>query len=130
MFELSKTFPLEERFSLTDQIRRSSRSVCSNLVESHAKRRYPKHFIAKLTDALGENNETLAWLRFARRCKYIDNTVYLKHAGENDKIGRLLSYILKFPHKFGANTSSQFPAPYPCPRCFFFFTRGLKFPGL
>lgn len=66
IFRLSRTFPKEERYALTDQVMRSSHSVCANLAESFAKRRYPKHFIAKLTDAEGENYETLTWLLFAR----------------------------------------------------------------
>ena len=71
IFNISKQWPAEEKYSLTDQIRRSSRSVCSNLRESWAKRRYEAHFISKLTDADGENSETDTWLDFARDCKYI-----------------------------------------------------------
>ena len=73
IFEISKTFPKEETYSLTDQIRRSSRSVCANISEAYRKRRYPKHFISKLTDADGENSETNTWLDFALGCKYITN---------------------------------------------------------
>jgi len=73
IFLLSRQFPSEEKFSLTDQVRRSSRSVAANLAESYAKRRYVKHFISKLTDAQGENYETMTWLRTARRCEYINN---------------------------------------------------------
>ena len=69
IFEISKTWPSEEIYSLTDQIRRSSRSVCSNLREAWAKRRYEAHFIAKLTDCDGENSETDTWLDFARDCR-------------------------------------------------------------
>lgn len=61
IFELSKAFPTEEKYSLTDQIRRSSRSVNANIAEAYRKRRYPKHFISKLTDADGENSETVVW---------------------------------------------------------------------
>ncbi len=68
IFEISKTWPPKERYSLTDQIRRSSRSICSNLREAWAKRRYEAHFISKLTDADGENSETDTWLDFARDC--------------------------------------------------------------
>jgi four helix bundle protein len=71
IFEETKTFPKEERYALTDQIRRSSRSVSANIAESYAKRRYPKHFISKLTDSDGENLETQSWLQFAKECKYI-----------------------------------------------------------
>ncbi len=70
VFEWSKRWPREERYALTDQVRRSSRSVCANLSEAWAKRRYPKHFVSKLSDAHGEAEETLTWLRFAVRCGY------------------------------------------------------------
>lgn len=101
IFLVTQSFPKEERYSLTDQIRRSSRSVCSNLAESQAKRPYPKHFRAKLTDAIGENNETLTWLRFARRCNYIDNARYKELAGLREEIGKLLGYMQKHPEQFG-----------------------------
>jgi len=71
IFETSKAFPTVEKYSLTDQIRRSSRSVCANIAEAYRKRRYPKHFISKLTDADGENSETAVWIKFAFDCKYI-----------------------------------------------------------
>jgi four helix bundle protein len=73
IFEISKRFPKEETYSLTDQIRRSSRSVCGNLAEAFRKRRYPKAFIAKLSDSEGESAETQTWLDFANNCKYITN---------------------------------------------------------
>lgn len=66
VFEISKKFPKEERYSLTDQIRRSSRSVSANIAESYAKRRYPKHFVSKLTDGDGENLGTQTWLEFSK----------------------------------------------------------------
>ena len=71
IFEISKKFPKEETYSLTDQIRRSSRSVCGNLAEAFKKRRYPKSFISKLTDSEGEAAETQNWLDFALSCNYI-----------------------------------------------------------
>ena len=71
IFEISKRFPKEETYSLTDQIRRSSRSVCGNLAEAFRKRRYPKAFISKLSDSEGEAAETQTWLDFAFNCKYI-----------------------------------------------------------
>ena len=70
VFELSKNFPAEERFALTAQIRRSSRSVCLNLREAWAKRRYEAHFVSKLTDCDGEKSETDSSLDFARDCRY------------------------------------------------------------
>ena len=72
IFEISKRFPKEETYSLTDQIRRSSRSVCSNLAESFRKRRYPKSFVSKLSDSESEAAETQTWLDFSFSCKYIN----------------------------------------------------------
>lgn len=71
IFEITKRFPKEETYSLTDQIRRSSRSVCSNLAEAFRKRRYPKSFISKLSDSESEAAETQTWLDFSLRCEYI-----------------------------------------------------------
>ncbi len=71
IFEISKSFPKEELYSLTDQIRRSSRSVNANIAEAYRKRRYPKHFTSKLTDSDSENSETHTWLDFALACGYI-----------------------------------------------------------
>ena len=76
IFELSKAFPSEEKYSLTDQIRRASRSVCSNLSEGWRKRRYKAVFINKLTDAEQEAAETQTWLEFALACKYIDQEIF------------------------------------------------------
>jgi four helix bundle protein len=76
IFEISKTFPKGETYSLTDQIRRSSRSVCSNLAERWRKRRYTAVFVNKLSDAGQESAETQTWLEFALRCKYIDNSTF------------------------------------------------------
>jgi len=72
VFETSKSFPIEERYSLTDQIRRSSRSVCANLAEAWRKRRYRAAFIAKLSDAEAEAAETQVWVEFAVKCEYLD----------------------------------------------------------
>ncbi len=71
IFELSKQFPVEERYSLTDQIRRSSRSVCANMAEAWRKRRYKASFVAKLNDCEAEAAETQVWLKFAVKCEYI-----------------------------------------------------------
>ena len=72
IFELSRKWPKEERYSLTDQIRRSSRAVCGNVAEAWRKRRYPAHFVSKLSDADAEAAETQAWLEFALACGYLD----------------------------------------------------------
>jgi four helix bundle protein len=71
IFEITKRFPAEERFSMVDQMRRSSRSVCSNIGEAWRKRRYPAHFASKLSDSEGEAEETRVWLDIAFRCGYI-----------------------------------------------------------
>jgi len=72
IFELSKKFPVEERYSLTDQVRRSSRSVCANLAEAWRKRRYEAAFVAKLNDCEAESAETQTWVEFAVKCNYMD----------------------------------------------------------
>ena len=74
VFELTKAFPVEERYSMTDQIRRSSRSVCANLAEAWRKRRYQNAFVAKLSDAESEACETQVWVEFAQRCGYFDHS--------------------------------------------------------
>ena len=71
IFELSKAWPKEEKYALTDQVRRSSRSICANLREAWAKRRYEAHFVNKLTDCDGENSETDTWLDYSRDCGYL-----------------------------------------------------------
>jgi four helix bundle protein len=73
IFELSKSFPPEERYSLTDQVRRSSRSVCKNIGEAWRKRRYPAHFVSKLSDSECEAEETRVWVEIASRCEYLTN---------------------------------------------------------
>lgn len=75
IFELSKSFPKEETYSLTDQIRRSSRSTCTNLAEAWRKRRYEKAFVSKLSDAEGEAAETQVWLEFSVKCNYLDRDI-------------------------------------------------------
>jgi|AntRauTorckE5430_2_1112549.scaffolds.fasta_scaffold00871_4 four helix bundle protein len=93
-------FPPEEQFVLTDQIKRASRSVCSNLAEGYAKRRYPKHFTAKLTDAMGENYETQNWLPFAFGEGYIDQMTLDSYMNASEEVGKLLSYMDKNPQQF------------------------------
>jgi four helix bundle protein len=100
VFELSKTFPIEERFALTSQIRRSSRSVCLNLREAWAKRRYEAHFVNKLTDCDGENSETDSSLDFAKDCKYIAADQHAKLAALCAEIGKMLGSVIKSPGGF------------------------------
>ncbi len=93
-FDLSKSFPSEEKFSLTDQGRRSSRSVCANLAEAWRKRRYKAAFIAKLSDSETEACETQVWLEFALLCGYIDRDTFTRMDAEYDQIlGQLVRMI-------------------------------------
>ncbi len=101
IFKVSKKFPKEETYSLTDQIRRSSRSVCANIAESYRKRLYVRNFISKLTDSDAENSETTVWLDFALACKYLDQETHDKMILETSEIGRLLNYMIQNPEKFG-----------------------------
>lgn len=94
IFKLSKNFGIEERYSLTDQIRRSSRSVCANIAEAWSKSRYKTAFIAKLSDAEGEASETRVWLEFAFRCNYISRIDYLRiETSYTTIIGQIISMI-------------------------------------
>jgi len=101
IYEISKSFAKEETYSLTDQIRRSSRSVNANISESYRKRRYPKHFISKLTDADGENSETSTWLDFAFACEYISIEQHKDLSNQSIEVGKLINYMINNPGKFG-----------------------------
>ncbi len=98
IFEISKTFPKEEKYSLTDQIRRASRSVCSNIAEGFRKRIYPKHFRSKMTDA--EASEAQVWLDFSKDCKYINNEIHDRLYSEYEEVGKMLGEMIKNPKKF------------------------------
>jgi len=100
IFEISKKFPKEERYSLTDQVRRSSRSVCICLIEAYRKKRYPAHFVSKVSDSDMENSETSGWFDFALACKYIDLLVHSKLTSKNEEIGRLLNHMINNPDKY------------------------------
>jgi four helix bundle protein len=100
VFDVSKRFPPEERFALTSQIRRSSRSVCLNLREAWAKRRYEAHFVSKLTDCDGENSETDSSLDFAKDCGYITAEEYTDLTTRCRLIGQMLGTMLKRPEPF------------------------------
>ena len=101
IFDITKSFPKEEIYSLTDQIRRSSRSVPVTIAEAYRKRIYPKHFYSKLTDSDGENSETQVWLEFALACNYINHDLYQELLLESKEIGKLINYMLLNPEKFG-----------------------------
>jgi four helix bundle protein len=100
IYQLSKSFPVEEKFSLTDQIRRSSRSVCANLAEDFRKRRYPKNFVSKLSDCEAEAAETHVWLDFALACDYINIEDYEKLYKEYDMILGMLVKMIVEPEKW------------------------------
>ncbi|MEA5623591.1 four helix bundle protein [Nostoc sp. UHCC 0251] len=94
IFELSKKFPVEERYSLTDQIRRSSRSVCANMAEAWRKRRYEAAFVAKLNDCEAEASETQTWIEFAVKCNYMDvQTGRELYASYNQVLSGLVNMI-------------------------------------
>ena len=99
-FELSKRFPPEEKFALTTQIRRSSRSVCLNLREAWAKRRYEAHFVSKLTDSDGENSETDSSLDFARDCGYVSVDGHQGLTAKCAKVGQMLGRMMRKSHSF------------------------------
>ncbi len=104
IFDLSKSFPKEEKYSLTDQIRRSSRSVCAYIAEAYRKRDYPKHFHSKLTDCDAENSETQTWLEFAFACEYITQEIFVRFTNENLEVGKLINYMILNPNKFGVKS--------------------------
>jgi len=103
IFELTKNFPKEEKYSLVDQIRRSSRSVCACISESYRKRQYQAHFLAKLSDADMENSETQVWLEFAQSCSYLDEQNYRILVEQSIEVGKLLHHILIHPEKYGSS---------------------------
>lgn len=102
IFEMTKSFPKEEKYSLIDQIRRSSRSVCACLAEAYRKRVYPAHFVSKITDSDMENSETQVWLDFSLACNYINDEMYKSRLALNEEIGRLLQNMIDNPGKYGA----------------------------
>ena len=100
IFEISKRFPQEEKYSLTDQIRRSSRSVCTNLAEGWRKRKYPAVFVNKLTDSAQEAAETQTWLEFALRCRYIEKEVFAQLDAQYEHIFAMLNTMEKKADSF------------------------------
>lgn len=107
IFNVTKRFPKEELFGLTGQIRRSSRSVCSNMAEGYRKRRYEAHFVSKLTDADTENSETEVWLDFSLACDYISQEEYNELYAEAEEVGRMLAYMIEHPSKFLSQTDKN-----------------------
>ena len=110
IFNETKTFPKEETYSLTDQIRRSSRSVCANISEAYRKRLYPKHFISKLSDSDGECAETMVHLDFAKDCGYLNEEKHKLIIEEYLQIGKMLGSMMSSPEKFLVNKLPTAPA--------------------
>ncbi|HQV33705.1 MAG TPA: four helix bundle protein [Calditrichia bacterium] len=100
VFEKSKAFPRAEAFSMTDQIRRASRSVCANLAEGYRKRQYPKHFLSKLSNADAEASEVLVFLDFARDCGYLNEDSHKTLMADYQRLGQMLGMMMQNPRKF------------------------------
>jgi len=100
VFRATQSFPREERYSLIDQVRRSSRSVCTNLREAWSKRRYEAHFVSKLSDADGENAEVDTWLDLARDCGYLDEDAHQRLVSINMEVGKMLGAMMSKPDSF------------------------------
>jgi four helix bundle protein len=101
VFEVSKSFPKEEKYSMTDQIRRCSRSICAQIAEAYRKRCYIKHYKSKLTDGDAENSETQVWLNFSYACQYIDYDTFQRLNSLSLEVGNLIGTMIKYPKKFG-----------------------------
>lgn len=100
IFQVSKKFPAEEKYALTDQVRRSSRSVCSSIEEAYRKGQYPAHFVSKSSDADMENTETRVWLDFALACKYLNNDLWKVFDEKAIEVGKLLNHMIENPEKY------------------------------
>lgn len=115
IFKITRKFPKDEQFSLTDQVRRSSRSIGAQIAEAWAKRRYPQHFLSKLTDADGEQFETQHWLRIANDCGYITAATRDELHSLCLEIGKMLGSMIRKTEKFsgsGGSSLSEDPLPY------------------
>lgn len=100
IFHESKRFPIEERYSLTDQMRRASRSVCSNIGEGYRKKHYVKAFVSKMSDADGEATETQVWIDFAESCGYVSKERRAAWIAGYEEVGRILGGIISHPETF------------------------------
>ncbi|MBB1285920.1 four helix bundle protein [Flavisolibacter sp. BT320] len=100
IFALTKQFPTEEKYSLTDQVRRSSRSICACLAEAYRKKQYPSHFVSKVSDADMENSETGVWLDFSLSCSYISHDQHSILLQQSEEIGRLLGHMIQHPELY------------------------------
>ena len=100
IFEMTKSFPKEEKYSLVDQVRRSSRSVPANIAEAWVKRKYPKSFVSKLLDSLAEEAETEVWIDMSKDCKYIDDQLHNSLLERYQEIAKMLNSMINTPEKF------------------------------
>lgn len=103
IFEITKEFPKEEKYSLVDQIRRSSRSIPANIAEAWVKRKYPKSFVSKLLDSLAEESETEVWIDMSKDCKYINDQLQNSLLERYQEIAKMLSSMINSPEKFCHN---------------------------
>lgn len=106
VFEVTKSFPKEETYALTDQVRRSSRSVCRAIGEGYRKRQYPKYFVNKISDADMENTETQISLDFAESCGYIQPELNMELQEKSEEVGRLLNHMIQYPKKYRRKSGS------------------------
>jgi len=100
IFHESKKFPPEEKYSLTDQIRRASRSVPTNIGEGYRRKQYPKMFVSKMSDADGEGTETQVWIDFAQACGYISEQLQMEWRKGYEEVGRMLGGMIVHPERF------------------------------
>jgi len=100
IFEITKSFPKEEKYSLVDQVRRSSRSVPANIAEAWVKRKYPKSFVSKLLDSLAEEAETEVWIDMSWDCKYIDDQIHISLFERYQEVAKMLNSMINTPEKF------------------------------
>jgi four helix bundle protein len=100
IFNISKRFPKEEKYSLTDQIRRSSRGVCACIAEAYRKRDYEAYFVSKSSDADMENSETQVWLQFSLACDYITEAESADLNARSEEVGRLIGHMIDYPEKY------------------------------
>lgn len=105
IFEITKRFPPEERYEMTDQLRRSSRAICRAIGEGYRKRQYPKHFSSKMSDADMENSETQVSLDLSEACKYVSKEEYDHLIERSEEIGRMLNHMVENPEKYGPRIS-------------------------
>lgn len=107
IFQITKNFPKSETYSLVDQIRRSSRSVCSCIAEAYRKRQYQPYFVNKCSDADGENSETIVWLEFSLACEFISQEEFDELEQNAEEVGRMLNTMIEHPEKFLPKEKTQ-----------------------